>query len=175
MAAPTPTFVPIDGEPRRRTSLGASTTGDTVLLEDSDWTGGYRSSRGSNNYGGRSAIWVYGTATTFSEMRASFTLQGVPTGSAELSVEAMDSEDAAKTPILITINGRELYRGPSPFANDDLPLDSGTWETQVWRFDSAWLRSGENVLAINNTAVGAFSRPPFLVLDYAEVTYQERN
>jgi hypothetical protein len=172
---PTPTFVPTTTAGMRRSpTLGDSTIGDTIRLEDPEWAGGFRSSRGSRVYGGRTAVWIYGSATDYSTMRAEFTLQGQPIGTAQLSIEGMDSEDDTKTPISVVINGAELYRGPNPLPNDDLPLDSGTWETFTWRFGAALLRPGPNLIEISNLAVGAFGQPPFFMLDYAEIVYEAR-
>ena len=83
----------------------------------------------------------------------------------------MDSEGRTKTPIQILVNGAEIYNGPNPLPDDDQPLESGTWASQSWTFDAALLRPGQNEIAIRNLAEGAFSRPPFFMLDYAEITY----
>jgi len=105
-------------------------------------------------------------------MQAVIDIAGRPLGSATLSIEGMDSEGAAKTPIRITINDVEIYNGPNPLPDDDQPLESGTWATYTWRFDAANLRAGTNTITISNLAVGAFSRPPFFMLDYADINYE---
>jgi hypothetical protein len=102
-------------------------------------------------------------------MEAAFTLQTPPQGSARLSIEGMDSEGAAKTPIQITVNGTPIFRGPNPLPNDDQPLETGTWATYSWQFDAAVLRPGQNVIRISNLADGQFGLPPFFMLDYADV------
>jgi hypothetical protein len=142
----------------------------TVLFEDTAWQGGFRSSSGS--YGGRTATWIYGTATRYNSMRALFDTPGQPRGTATLSVEGMDSEDRLKTQISISVNGVEIYRGPNPLPDDDQPLESGTWATYTWSFDAALLTSGRNEIRISNLDEGAFSRPPFFMLDYAQLSYQ---
>jgi hypothetical protein len=126
---------------------------------------------GNNSYGGRSAAWIYGSSTQFSSMSASFNLTQQSGGTAKLSIEGMDSEGAAKTPIQIRINGTEIFNGPNPLPDDDLPLDSGTWSTYTWRFDAALLKPGTNTITISNLAPGAFSRPPFFMLDYAQISF----
>ena len=192
---PTPTFVPLSGQPQ---ASAAPTAGSgqpqppaspaagsdqpqppaapaagnaPIVLEDTAWQGGYRRASGNNVYGGRTAAWIYGTTTQFSTMQASFTLGEQPSGTATLSIEGMDSEGASKTPISITINGSEIYNGPNPLPNDDQPLETGTWTTYTWRFDAALLRPGQNTISISNLAPGAFSLPPFFMLDYAQVAF----
>jgi hypothetical protein len=84
----------------------------------------------------------------------------------------MDSEGPAKTPIRVTVNDVPIFAGPNPLPDDDLPLESGTWDTATWTFDASLLRTGENRISISNQVPGAFSRPPFFMLDYAVVSYQ---
>jgi hypothetical protein len=140
-----------------------------VQLDDNVWGGGYRSSRG---YAGRSATWIYGVGTDYSSMRAQFTLDTQPSGTASLTIEGMDSEDRGKTPIQILINGIEVFNAPNPLPNDDLPLETGTWASTTFTFDPALLQPGENTIQINNLKPGQFSRPPFFMLDYAVVTFE---
>jgi hypothetical protein len=142
----------------------------TIVLEDTDWQGGFRRA-GGQTYGGRTATWIYGTSTEYSTMQARFVVAGTPAGTVTLSVEGMDSEGRAKTPIQILVNGTEIYNGPNPLPDDDQPLESGTWASQSWMFDAGLLRPGENEISIRNLAEGAFSRPPFFMLDYARVVY----
>lgn len=162
---PTPTFVPVSG--------AVAVAGEqTVRLEDDVWQGSYRRSGGSSVYGGRTATWIYGSGTAYSTMQAAFEVTGQPVGSAELRVEGMDSEGPSKTAIQITVNGTQTFDGANPLPDDDLPLDSGTWATATWTFDAALLRPGSNLISIVNRSPGQFSRPPFFMLDYAEIRYQ---
>ncbi|MBC8076080.1 MAG: protein kinase [Chloroflexales bacterium] len=141
-----------------------------IRLEDSDWQGGYRRA-GGLPYGGRTATWIYGSSTPYGTMRASLELRTSPKGQAALVIEGMDSEGAPKTPIRISINGVVIYEGNNPLPDDDLPLDSGTWASHSFSFDAALLRAGGNDVQIDNRAPGAFSLPPFFMLDYAEIRY----
>jgi hypothetical protein len=143
----------------------------TFLLEDIAWQGGYGSPAGKT-YGGRTATWIYGTSTEYSTMRAFFQVPARSIGTAQLSVEGMDSEGPQKTQISIRINGVEIYRGENPLPDDDQPLESGTWATYTWSFDAALLRPGRNEISVSNLDQGAFSLPPFFMLDYATIAYQ---
>jgi serine/threonine protein kinase len=149
-----------------------SQSGDTALVrfEDTDWQGGFRPGSG-RTYGGRTATWIYGTSTEYSTMRASFGVVGQPSGTASLTVEGMDSENNPKTLITIAVNGVEIYNGPNPLPDDDHPLETGTWASYTWTFDASIIRPGRNEISIGNLDVGEFSRPPFFMLDYAELTY----
>jgi hypothetical protein len=142
----------------------------TITLEDTDWQGGYRRP-GGQTYGGRTGTWIYGSSTEYSVMRARFPIAGTFAGTATLTVEGMDSEGRTKTPIQIAVNGVAIYDGPNPLPDDDLPLETGTWASQSWTFDAALLHAGQNEITISNLAEGAFSRPPFFMLDYAKLDY----
>jgi eukaryotic-like serine/threonine-protein kinase len=144
-----------------------------VRLEDTSWLGGFGGAAQPRTYGGRSATWIYGQGTGYENMRATFVLAEQPTGVARLTVEGMDSEGAAKTTILIAVNGSEVYRGPNPLPDDDLPLESGTWASYTWEFDARLLGPGPNEVSIANLSPGAFSRPPFFALDYAVLELAE--
>src|SRR5690606_36442221 len=98
-----------------------------------------------------------------------FELQASPACTAQLSVEGMDSEGAAKTPILVEVNGTEIYRGPNPLPDDDYELETGTWDVHAFTFDGGLLRAGRNQVQISNLAEGEFGRPPFFMLDRAEI------
>lgn len=161
---PSPTAQPAPPPPPPVVPDPIVVNGPAVRLEDTAWQGGFRQGRG---YGGRSATWIYGTATNYTSMQSVIVLDTPPSGTATLSIEGMDSEDRVKTPIRITINGREIFNGPNPLPNDDLPLATGTWATHAFPFDAAVLQPGRNVIRISNLAAGNFGLPPFFMLDYA--------
>jgi serine/threonine-protein kinase len=168
-AVPAPPALP----PAVATTPQVSQAGDTatIVFEDTDWQGGFRRP-GGQTYGGRTSTWIYGTSTEYSVMRARFDLGGRFrfAGTATLTIEGMDSEGRTKTPIQILVNGVEIYNGPNPLPDDDQPLETGTWASQSWTFDATLLHAGQNEISISNLAEGAFSRPPFFMLDYAELS-----
>jgi serine/threonine protein kinase len=168
-AAPIPTAIP--ATPIAVTPV-QSAGQIAFLLDDEVWQAGYHRPNGGT-YGGRTATWVYGTSTTFSTMHAAFDAPAQPHGQVIFSIEGMDSEDRVKTQISIRVNDTEIYRGPNPLPDDDHPLETGTWATYSWSFNAALLRPGRNEVSISNLDVGAFSLPPFFMLDYATITYSE--
>lgn len=143
--------------------------GIVLRLDDTDFVGGFRNSGGSV-YGGRTATWAYGQGSGFSSMAATFSVGQVTPGLAHVTIEGMDSEDPAKTPLRVEINGVVLFEGASPFPNDDLPLETGRWAAFELDFDAASLRSGVNTLTITNLKQGTRGLPPFVALDYAVIT-----
>jgi hypothetical protein len=168
--APTPTK-PAPTAPAATPPVGQAGGATTLRFEDSAWQGGFRPAAG-RTYGGRTATWIYGTATEYDTMRAGFELRAQPAGTASLSVEGMDSEGRTKTNISVKVNGFEIYSGPNPLPDDDQPLETGTWTIYTWSFPAELLRPGRNEISVSNLDQGAFSRPPFFMLDYAELTYR---
>jgi serine/threonine-protein kinase len=166
----TPTAEPPTPEPATATPEPAPLTEMSVLLEDAEWQGSYRRSGGESYYGGRTATWIYGRSTDYSSMQATVNLEAQPTGMAALTIVGMDSEDEEKTPISIQVNGVELLSGPSPFPDHEGTMEQGNWGSFTWTFDGSLLRPGPNTVTISNHAEGAFSRPPWFMLDYAELT-----
>jgi serine/threonine-protein kinase len=146
-----------------------------IALEDTAFQGGFRNP-GASTYRQRSATWIYGARTPYASMSATFQLPGAPTGGALLTIVGLDSENAPKTPISISINDRELFRGPAPFADDthsqDFENAPAPWGERSWPIPAEALRSGPNTLTIRNLADTAdVGTPPFFVLDQARVTF----
>jgi hypothetical protein len=172
VASPTATSAPMTREPTPLPPVDQAPLSleySAIRLEDTDWSGGFGGANGQQRYGGRSATWIYGQGTGYETMRTAFDVDGPLQGSARLTVEGMDSEGRAKTEISILINDVEIYTGPNPLPDDDIPLETGTWAAYTWEFDASLLQPGRNVIVISNLSPGAFSLPPFFMLDYAEV------
>jgi hypothetical protein len=150
----------------------------TIRLEDTDWSGGFTLDDGI--YGGRTAQWIYGTSTAYNTMVATFNIPGQPAGEVEFTVEGMDSENEPKTPISINVNGQEVYNGPNPLPDDDgVPIselrDRGQWGNYTWHISANYFHAGSNEISISNQAEGKMGRPPFFMLDYADLTYSTRS
>ncbi len=171
-ALPQPTAAPVAPPPPAQSTPQIVRQDQITIIrfEDSDWQGGYRRAAG-RTYGGRTATWIYGTSTEYNIMQTGFDLADQPADIATLTIEGMDSEDRLKTPISILVNGVEIFNGPNPLPDDDHPLETGTWASFVWSFDAQLLHPGHNDIQIKNLAPGAFSLPPFFMLDYADLAY----
>jgi hypothetical protein len=162
--AQVPTQAPVPTDP----PVAPAQSGAVLRLEDSAFTGGFRN-KGASVYGGRTATWVYGQGSGYSSMAATFIVDQAAPGVARLTIEGMDSEDRAKSPLRIGINGITLFEGASPFPNDDLPLDTGRWAALPLEFDAASLRPGVNTITITNLSQGTVGLPPFVALDYVVI------
>lgn len=62
----------------------------------------------------------------YSQLVRTFILNGRPTGTAQLTLEGMDSPDAAKSRIQGWVNGKSIYRGANPLPNDFSDSERGT-------------------------------------------------
>jgi hypothetical protein len=144
-----------------------------VQIEDTALQGGYRNA-GASIYRQRSATWVYGARTPYAAMTAGFQLPAAPSGPARLVVVGLDSEDDAKTPISVSVNGVEVFSGPAPFENDTHDADfagaAAPWSEQAWAIPEGALRAGANTLVIRSLADSAsVGTPPFFMVDAARV------
>ena len=160
-------------QPARNVPVLGGALGTTVELDNTYWTGGSAGPQG-RRYAGRTATFIYGTGTPNSTAQTTFTVAGQPYGPAELSIEGLDAPGADKTPIRITLNEHEIFSGPNPLPDDELRPNSAPWESYTWTFDAALLRQGQNTLTLANVAAGTVGAPPFVLLDHAALTYEER-
>lgn len=144
-------------------------------FEDTAWQGSRHYSNGQT-YDGRTATWIYGDGTAENTMRVSFSLPGAGTGQAELSLTGQDDEAPAKAGIEITVNGTRIFAGPDPLPDDPVAgrLDDGAWQTHTFPFEGSLLVAGTNTIAITNRSPGKVGGPPFLMLDYADLSAQLR-
>jgi hypothetical protein len=106
-------------------------------------------------------------------MTARFDLPATPR-EAELLLTAVDSEGGNRTQIAILINDRELFRGPSPFAQDpgtrDVIDGAAPWDDRSFPIPAGVLRSGANTLTIRNLEpVDAINQPPWTMVDRATI------
>lgn len=166
-----PTPIPEPPAPIQPTPAPVVAGTASVVLDDTAWSGGYGGASSQRRYAGRTATWIYARNTQYNTMQAAFELPAQPVGPVALSIEGIDSEGPAKTPILILINGMEAYNGPNTLPDDDQVLATAPWATRTWTFDAALLKPGTNTISITNLAQGKFGQPPFFMLDYAEIAY----
>jgi Polysaccharide lyase family 4, domain III len=143
-----------------------------IDIEDTDFKGGY--TRNDGKYHKTTAHWVYGRGTAYWTMSAPFTVTNPPEGEAYLTIAGLDSEDTAKTPIAILINGQQIYNGPDPLPNDFTtgPNAPGNWGSYTWTIPAGMVHDGVNILTIANLSNSArINSPPFFMLDYATVSW----
>ncbi|HKP53034.1 MAG TPA: protein kinase [Chloroflexia bacterium] len=160
---------PVDDTP---TPDPITETPGTITIQDTTFTGGYRN--GNGLYHNVTATWVYGRGTQYHTMTASFDLDKAPKGEGSLTMVAVDSEDIAKTRIVIAINDTEIFSGPNPFPNDTVndPSGPGNWGTHTWPVPSKTLRKGSNTLTISNQSLSNCIRcANFFMLDVATISW----
>jgi eukaryotic-like serine/threonine-protein kinase len=170
---PLPTDTPVpEPEPPTPTPAPEPLPGNTIALEDTAFAGGYTRSNGL--YHGRSAHWVYGQGTQYSTMSATFNVDNPPAGPAVLTIVGIDSEDKAKTPMNITLNGVVIYEGPNPLPNDNSsgPNGPGNWGSFTWPIGPGVLQPGANTLSITNLDPSPkINFPIFIMVDYASISW----
>ncbi len=144
-------------------------------FEEGDFTGGYRPS--GDLYRGRTARLLYATRTQESTITVKFNLNlqaGGPIDGADLVLTGMDSADAVKASVRITLNNVVVFEGADPLANELLntPADSANWTTHTWRVPGSAFRQGANTLTITNLSASVRgSTQPFVVFDYASISW----
>jgi uncharacterized protein YgiM (DUF1202 family) len=145
-----------------------------IVVDDTDFSGGFSNDDGL--YKWHTAKWLYSQKTRYARMHATFYVDGTPVGNdagdAGLGLVGLDSEDSAKTPIRIEVNGHTVYQGPDPLPNDFFPYnpEQGNWGDATLTFLVSYLKRGANDPAITDLAAeGSVRHPPYFLLDYAVV------
>jgi hypothetical protein len=146
----------------------------SLTLDDNAFTGGYTRSDGT--YHRRTAQWVYGQGTPYHTMTAAFSLDQPPGAPARLVIVGVDSEDPAKTPIRIVLNGVVIFEGADPLPDDSSagPGGKGNWGAVVFDIPPGALQAGANSLSITNLDPSdKVNYPIFFMLDYAQIVWGE--
>jgi hypothetical protein len=181
---PTRTPVPptpepaIDEAPTIAPSDGGGTTSNDDQSEDSQraaaepvtlnfgpdaWAGGYH--RGDSGFLGRPWVAIYGAQSGKGTITLSFSLDVEPTGDATLTVTGINDEWASPNPMVVTVNGVEIYNGPCPFPawNGQGNGADAEWGTSSWTVPAGVLRAGNNEISISNlTPSSNFNSPPYI-------------
>jgi hypothetical protein len=150
-------------------------TGSHVFrFQESDFTGGEMPQGG--RYRGRTALLLNAGGGVESTAMARFNLNleaGGPIDGASLTVEGLDSSDAVKAIIRITLNNMVVYEGADPLANElSTSSQQANWTSHTWQIPGPAFRQGANTLTITNlsTSVGG-SAQPFVVFDLASISW----
>ncbi len=134
------------------------------------WRGGYY--RGDGEAYGRPWVALYGAQSAYARSTLVFRLTATPDGPAIFRLTGLDDELPTRNPIAVEVNGRQVFSGPSPFANWD-GLGNGAdaaWTEATFSIPVDALRSGRNEIAVANlTPVNSFNGPPYVLLADAVV------
>src|SRR5215212_9672657 len=162
-ATPLPTATPAPSPPAAPTLAPARDVRLEFTAED--WAGGYY--RGDGQAYGRPWVAVYGALSQFPGATLGFTLDATPGRAATISITGLDDEWATLNPVTLSVNGQDVYTGPSPFVNWD-GIGNGAnaaWTTVPFTIPSGLLRAGPNEIGFANlTPVASFNSPPYVLL-----------
>jgi len=130
-----------------------------VRLKGADFAGGAAGRFGSVHFDMSEVNYVYARPTgEHSRMTAVFDLPGDPASPLCLHLQARDDDAQAPCPIEVTVNGKVILRGPSPFPANE-------WAWRRWVIADGILRAGRNEIVISNTAeVGTLGMPPWFMV-----------
>jgi tRNA A-37 threonylcarbamoyl transferase component Bud32 len=172
---PPPTAAPSEPPPE---PPPAPTLSDyTVRIPDGRFVGDFGGA-GNGTYHGRTASWIYGQGTAYSQMTAQFSLdqRGVIVGGGSLEIVGLDGENEKHNSMRIELNGVPLFEGPDPLPNDICcnGTGPGNWGSAVFDIPRDVLQS-ENVLKITNLEPSDCTGcPKFVMVDFVVVTYRAR-
>ncbi|MEA2597912.1 MAG: hypothetical protein QOF01_4381, partial [Thermomicrobiales bacterium] len=127
------------------------------------WQGGFY--RGDNGFLGRPWVAIYGAQSGMGRATLTVSLDADPTGEATLTITGLDDEWDGNNPILIEVNGVEIFNGLSPFPTWDGVGDgeSAAWTSVAFTVPAGTLRAGTNEIAFSNLAQSAnFNSPPWV-------------
>ncbi len=129
-----------------------------LLLQGSELHGGAQSRFGASFFG-RQVNYVYAQPTGgAASMTAVWHLDRLPAEPVFLFLDARDDDAPSPCRIRIAINGRDVLRGPSGFANDQ-------WQTRRLEVPTEALRVGTNALSISNEEpLGDLGMPPWFMV-----------
>jgi hypothetical protein len=88
---------------------------------------------------------IYGSMTEYNQSVAKFNFTANPDKNAELIIDGQDCDKfwCPTAPLLITLNGRQIFKGDSGFKKRG-------WSKQIYVIHAGTLKKGENTLAIKN-------------------------
>jgi serine/threonine protein kinase len=167
----TPAIVPVNG--------GAATQEEevavpvTLQFNAADWQGGYF--RGDAEWYGRAWTAIYGAQSSHPAAAITFSLDAAPAEPATLSITGLDDEWAGSNPIVISVNGVEIFAGPSPFQSWDGAGqgEQAAWTAVEFEVPAGSLQAGTNEITIANQAQSAsFGTPPYILVSdaFLEIT-----
>jgi hypothetical protein len=133
-----------------------------------DWQGGYF--RGDAEWYGRAWTAIYGAQSPHPRASLTFSLAAAPRDPATLTITGLDDEWAGNNPIVIAVNGVEIFAAPSPFVSWDGVGhgEQAGWTAIPFTVPASLLHEGANEIALANQAPSAsFGSPPYILVSDA--------
>lgn len=148
----------------------ASGSLEPIAFDAGDWQGAFPNiNTGVYN---RAAVAVYGSLSPFHTATLSFDLSASPSGDTILTIDGLDDELAAAVQIEITVNGQQVYTGPSGFANWNPDASPANWSSVDFTIPAGILQSGGNEIAVSDLANSAnVGLPPYVLLGTATLSF----
>ena len=140
----------------------------TLAFGAGDWRGGYY--RGDGEWYGRAWTAVYGAQSAYPAATLAFELPAAPAGPGRLTLVGLDDEFAGANPIVVVVNGVEVYNGAAPFPSWDAVGrgESAAWTAVAVTVPAGVLRAGGNEVTVANLSPSAnFGQPPYVLLSDA--------
>jgi hypothetical protein len=140
----------------------------TLKFGAADWQGGYY--RGDATWYGRPWTAVYGAQSAYPRVVLTVSLATAPKGSATLTITGLDDEWDGTNPIVVSVNGVEIFSGPSPFVSWDGvgQGEQAKWKAIKLKVPAGTLHKGDNEIALANMASSAsVGAPPYVLVSDA--------
>ena len=177
-----PTIAPVGDESQADTGSGADedskvqaadeTEGEPLSLGFSyaEWQGALL--RTDSGFLGRPWAAVYGSQSGYGQATLAFALESAPSGEAVLLITGVDDEVGGNNPIVITVNGVEVYSGGSPFPSwDGADVSRAPWTEVSIAIPDGVLREGANTVTVSNlSSSAAINSVPYVLLSDTRVT-----
>jgi hypothetical protein len=99
-------------------------------------------------------------------------LDAAPSGPTRLAIAGLDDERAGSNPIELSVNGQDMFTGPSPFASWDGIADGAgaAWTTVIFELPAGLLMAGRNETAVTNFSQAVnFGISPYVLLAEAGI------
>ena len=152
------------------TAVALSAASSSGVILTALWEGVYRP-REPLHFG-RPWVAIYGNLSVYSRATAAFQLDAAPTAPATLTLTGIDDEWPDLNPIVVEVNGQQVFAGASPFANwDGTTTGAATALTPVTiTIAPDLLRAGRNRITIANLSPSVtVGSPPYVLLGDASL------
>jgi hypothetical protein len=142
----------------------------TTQFDAADWQGSYY--RGDATWYGRAWTAIYGAQSEYPAASLTVSLAAAPSAEATLTITGLDDEWAGSNPMVVSVNGVEIYSGDAPFPSWDGvgQGEQAEWTAAVFTVPTGVLQAGTNEIKVSNQAPTAtFGAPPYILLSDAQL------
>ena len=147
-----------------------SAAGSAGVIPAAIWEGAYHP-RDALHFG-RPWVAIYGNQSIYPRATAAFRLDAAPTGPATLTLTGIDDEWLDLNPIVVEVNGQQVFAGASPFANWDGTTTGAptAWTPVTITIAPELLQAGRNRITIINLSPSVtVGSPPYVLLGDASL------